>query len=97
MDEAKTQDSLASLEGVFDSNALTRDLEEAGVWFMPIRLLRDKSESLLHPKAGETGRIFAEYPVSLSIFDLSVEAPVEGLASAPQAIVGVQWRDLASQ
>lgn len=94
VDEAKTRDSLASLEGVFDSNARTRDLREAGVWFMPVRLLRDKSDGLLRPKAGETGHIFAEYPVSLSIFDLSVEAPVAGLASAPQAIVGVPWRDL---
>jgi hypothetical protein len=97
VDEAKAQDSLASLEGVFDSNARTSDLEEAGVWFMPVCLLRDKSEGLLRPKAGETGHVFAEYPVSLSIFDLSVEAPVAGLARAPEAIVGVRWRDLVSQ
>ena len=95
VDAAKTEDSLASLEGVFDSNARTRDLIEAGVWFMPVRVLRDKSDGLLQPKTGETGHIFAEYPVSLSIFDLSLEAPVAGLASAPQAIVGVLWRDLA--
>jgi hypothetical protein len=95
VEAAKTEDSLASLEGVFDSNARTRDLIEAGVWFMPVRVLRDKADGLLHPKAGETGHIFAEYPVSLSIFDLSVEAPVAGLASTPQAIVGVPWRDLA--
>jgi hypothetical protein len=95
VDAAKTQDSLASLEGVFDSNARTRDLIEAGVWFRTVRVLRDKSDGLLQPKAGESGRIYAEYPVSLSIFDLSVEAPVAGLASAPQAIVGVPWRNLA--
>jgi hypothetical protein len=95
VDAAKTQDSLASLEGVFDSNARTRDLIEAGVWFRTVRVLRVKSDGLLQPKAGESGRIYAEYPVSLSIFDLSVEAPVSGLASAPQAIVGVPWRDLA--
>jgi hypothetical protein len=95
VDAAKTEASLASLEGVFDSNARTRDLIEAGVWFMPVRVLRDKTDGLLQPKAGEAGHIFAEYPVALSIFDLSVEAPVAGLASAPQAIVGVPWRDLA--
>ena len=95
MNVANIQNSLASLAGVFDSNARTRDLIEAGVWFMPVRVLRDKTDGLLQPKAGETGHIFAEYPVSLSIFDLSVEAPVAGLATAPQAIVGVPWRDLA--
>jgi hypothetical protein len=94
VDAAKTEDSLAMLEGVFDSNARTRDLIEAGVWFMPVRVLRDKADGLLQPKAGESGRIYAEYPVSLSIFVLSMEAPVAGLASAPQAIVGVPWRDL---
>lgn len=82
---------------VFDSNARTRDLMEARVWLMPVRVVRNKTDRLLQPKAGETGRIITVYPVSLSIFDLSAEAPVNELASAPQTSVGVAWRDLALQ
>ncbi len=55
---------------------------------------RDKTDGLLQPRTAETGRIGCYYPVSLSIFDLSTEAPVHGLPTQPDAAIGIPWRDL---
>lgn len=41
--------------------------------------------------AGDTGTIGWHYPVSGSIFDLSKEAPVQGLSALPYGSVGVPW------
>ena len=87
--------SLAGMEGVFDGDTSEGDLRRMGLWNLPVTLLRDKQDGMLQPRAGESGRIAFYYPVSLSVFDLSVEAPVSGLASCPDAAVGVRWRDLA--
>jgi hypothetical protein len=87
--------SLAGLEGLFDGDTSERDLRESGVWGLKVVLLHDKSEGFLQPKAGETGQICCYYPVGLSTFDLSIEAPVMGLASCPDASVGIPWRDLS--
>lgn len=87
--------SLAGMEGVFDGDTSEGDLRRMGLWNLPVTLLREKQDGMLQPRAGETGRIAFYYPVSLSVFELSVEAPVSGLASCPDAAVGVRWRDLA--
>lgn len=88
--------SLAGMEGVFDGDTTETDLRQTGLWGMPVTLLRDKLDGVLQPSAGETGRIKCNYPVELSVFDLSVEAPVFGLSCHPEASVGIRWRDLAA-
>lgn len=87
--------SLAGLEGIFNADTSERDLREAGVWGKHVRLLRAKQDGVLQPGKGEEGRIGCYYPVSLSCFDLSVEAPVNGLPVQPEAAIGIRWRDLA--
>ncbi len=89
------QGSLGGLEGLFDADTTQLDLIETGVWGREIRLLRDKTTGILQPSKGETGRIGCYYPVGLSIFELSIEAPVNGLQSQPEAAIGIPWRDLA--
>ncbi|MDD2465089.1 MAG: WG repeat-containing protein [Desulfobulbus sp.] len=86
--------SLVGVEGIFDADTSERDLKEVGVWGREVRLLRDKTDGILQPGKGETGRIGCSYPVGLSTFDLSVEAPVSGLATQPEAAIGIPWRDL---
>jgi len=86
--------SLAGLEGLFDGDTSERDLREGGIWGLEVVLLRDKTDGLLQPRTAETGRIGCYYPVSLSIFDLSTEAPVHGLPTQPDAAIGIPWRDL---
>ena len=50
-------------------------------------------------RGGDIGRIGWHYPVNGSIFDLSVEAPVEGLSTLPHGALGVpggccgEWSD----
>lgn len=86
--------SLAALEGLFDRDARQRDLGLAGVWGMHVRLIADQDGGILAPRAGETGWISTQYPVGLSCFDLSVQAPVCGMATRPEAVIGVLWRNL---
>lgn len=87
--------SLAGMEGIFNSDTSERDLREAGVWGRQVRLLRGKKDGILQPAKGEEGRIGCYYPVGLSCFDLSVEVPVNGLPTQPEAAIGIRWRDLA--
>ncbi|MDP1613790.1 MAG: WG repeat-containing protein [Sulfuritalea sp.] len=88
--------TLAPLEGLFDNDVRERDLHEAGLWHMRVRLIADKDEGILRPKAGESGYIAAAYPVGLSCFDLSREAPVCGLATNLDAVIGIPWANLAA-
>jgi len=90
---AKTEPSLASLAGVFDHTATMRDLHAAGLLGMQVRLLHDKTEGLF-AAAGSTGRIDTQQPVSLSNFDLRVQAPVMGLTEYDYQVLGVEWEDL---
>ena len=88
--------TLAGLDGVFDGDATQKDLRQAGLWGLKVRVLRDQSETILQPRAGEEGWLRSHYPVGLSCFDLSAEAPVCGLAAQPEAVLGVAWKDLAA-
>ena len=88
--------SLAALEGVFDRDPSNRDLHEAGVWGLRVQVLDNQNEGILRAKAGETGHIATYYPVGLSCFDLSVEAPISSLASHPDAVIGIPWKNLAA-
>lgn len=85
---------LAGMEGIFNADTSERDLREVGVWGRQVRVLRDKKDGFLQPLKGEEGRIGCYYPVGLSCFDLSVEAPVNGLPTQPEAAIGIRWRDL---
>ena len=87
-------DSLAHCAGLFDASTSERDLRTLGLWGQQVRLLADKTEGFLLPRAGEVGRIGAYYPVSLSCFDLRVEVPVNGLPTQPDAAIGIAWADL---
>lgn len=86
--------SLAAMEGICGARTSERDLREAGIWGQEVRLLHAKTDGVLRPGQGEVGRIACYYPVTLSLFDLSVEAPVEGLATQPEAAIGIRWCDL---
>jgi hypothetical protein len=90
---ARSEPSLASLEGLFDHTATLRDLQAAGLMGMRVRLLRGKTEGL-PAAANSTGRIDIQYPVSLSTFDLRVQAPVMGLTEHDYQVLGVEWKDL---
>ena len=43
-------------------------------------------------RAGDIGHIGWHDPVTGSMFDLTVEAPVEGLSTLPHGALGVPWR-----
>jgi hypothetical protein len=90
--QAKQEASLGRLAGEFDASS-ARDLMATGVWSMHVRVLRDQDKGF-RIRAGETGNVFTQYPVSLSTYDLNQEAPVMGLQSASHAVIGVPWEDL---
>lgn len=91
--QAKTESSLACMNGQFESSPTVQLLMQIGVWGLSVRVLRDK-RGLRPIGAGEMGTIFTQYPVSLSCFDINQEAPVMGLSSAPEAVIGIPWGDL---
>ncbi|MCE1183355.1 MAG: WG repeat-containing protein [Rhodocyclales bacterium] len=88
-------ETLARCAGLFDASTSERDLRAVGLWGRQVRLLADKQDGLLHPRAGELGRIGAYYPVGLSCFDLRQEVPVNGLPTQPEAAIGIAWENLA--
>lgn len=45
-------------------------------------------------EAGDVGSIFWQYPVSGSLFELAVEAPVMGLFGRDNQCLGVPWEAL---
>lgn len=94
MQLAKSEASLTRVAGLFDDSTTTRDLMEAGIWFTSVRVLREQDSGIIGIDAGETGTIFTQYPVGLSVFNLSQEAPVQGLQSMPNGVKGIPWGDL---
>lgn len=90
----QSHSSLAAMAGLFDADTTERDLRATGVWGLGVRVLAGHGETSPRAEAGETGRIGAYYPVGLSCFDLSVEAPVHSLPSRPDAVIGISWENL---
>lgn len=88
------KDSLAAMEGILEPHTSEFDLRQSGVWGRRVRLLRGKTTGFHRPSEGEVGYIGCCYPVSLDIFELSTEAPVNSLESCSQAAVGIPWCDL---
>lgn len=92
---AKAAPNLALLTGLFDGNTRARELARLGVWGMRVEVVAFAGCDQRHEKlVGQQGVIMSHYPVSLSTFDLTIEAPLEGLASYPNAVMGVPWAGL---
>lgn len=95
MDAAKSAASLASLAGLFDHTTCEKELASLGLWGMRVEVIAFAGCDQRHEKlVGQQGVIMSHYPVSLSTFDLGIEAPLEGLASYPNAVMGVVWAGL---
>lgn len=95
VDAAKSAASLASLTGLFDHTTSEKELANLGLWGMRVEVIAFAGCDSAHEKlVGQQGIIMSHYPVSLSTFDLSIEAPLEGLASYPNAVMGVTWAEL---
>lgn len=92
--EADPQRRLASLTYLFNSRSDQRDLINAGLWGMKVRIIEDNSWNGHHFKAGDSGMIFWQHPVSASLFELSLEAPVMGLFGLNEQCLGVPWAAL---
>lgn len=86
--------SLAGLRGLFNSNTGQIDLIDAGIWGMEVSIAKDFTWGRWNFKAGDVGSIFWQYPVSGSLFDLAVEAPVMGLFGRDNQCLGVPWEAL---
>jgi hypothetical protein len=92
--QAKTETSLASLEGLFGNWTTTSELYKSGITSISVEVLNEHTNTLLKPRQGDRGYIGVSYPVSLNCFALQIEAPVMGLPCNPNACLGVPWRDL---
>lgn len=86
--------SLACLRGLFGSSTGQPDLIDAGIWGMEVAIADDFTWNGWDFKAGDVGSIFWQYPVSGSLFELAVEAPVMGLFGRDNQCLGVPWEAL---
>lgn len=93
---ADPQHCLSGLIHLFDERTGERDLMTAGLWGMRVEIIEDRQWNGWDFKAGDQGMIFWQYPVSASLFDLAVEAPVMGLFGRDNQCLGVAW-DLLRQ
>ncbi|MCC0008442.1 MAG: hypothetical protein H6876_10025 [Hyphomicrobiaceae bacterium] len=75
-----------------------RDLQEAGLHGLLVRIRLNDALDVVPPHVArcddQEGRIGWSYPVTASIFDFSVEAPVQGLPALPNANIGIPWHCL---
>lgn len=92
--ETDPQRSLAGLTHLFSSRTDQPDLINAGLWGMKVRIAHDTQWGGQDFKAGDIGRIFWQYPVSASVFNLAHEAPVMGLFGLDDQCLGVPWAAL---
>jgi len=89
--DADPQRRLAGLTNLFDKRTGQRDLITAGLWGMRVEIVEDGQWNGWDFKAGDQGMIFLQYPVSASLFNLAVEAPVMGLFGRSDQCLGVAW------
>lgn len=89
--EADPQRSLAGVTHLFGSRTDQRDLINAGLWGMKVRIVEDTQWNGREFKAGDSGMIFWQHPVGASLFDMSLEAPVMGLFGLNEQCLGVPW------
>lgn len=88
---ADPQHRLAGLTNLFGKRTGQRDLITAGLWGMRVEIIEDGQWNGWDFKAGDQGHIFWQYPVSASLFDLAVEAPVMGLFGRNDQCLSVAW------
>ena len=92
--EADPQRRLAGLTYLFNHRTDQRDLINAGLWGMKVRIVEDTQWNGHDFEAGDSGMIFWQHPVSASLFDFSLEAPVMGLFGRDEQCLGVPWAAL---
>jgi len=88
-------DTLAPIAGMLMPNAISdTELEAAGLLGARVQVVADHlgEGRRISLRVGDIGNIGWHYPVTGSLFDLSVEAPVEGLSTLPHGVLGVPWR-----
>lgn len=92
-DAISAAETLQGVVGLLPSYGVgMRDLMACGLWFREVEVISDRREPNSFPVSkGERGSICWHYPVSGSLFDFAVEAPVQGLPSAPHAVIGIPW------
>lgn len=88
---ADPQHRLAGLKNLFGKRTGERDLMAAGLWGMRVEIVEDGQWNGWDFKAGDQGHVFWQHPVSASLFDLAVEAPVMGLFGRDGQCLGVAW------
>lgn len=86
-------DTLAPIAGMLPKNPLgNSELIGCGLWGRSVTVIADSFGPNRWPmRAGDTGTIGWSYPASASVWDLTKEAPVEGLKALPHGSVGVPW------
>lgn len=89
--ETDPQRSLAGLMHLFSARTDQRDLINAGLWGMTVRIAQETHWNGHDFKAGDSGMIFWQHPVSASLFDFALEAPVMGLFGRDEQCLGVPW------
>lgn len=95
VDSAKASASLAALMGLFDGATGETELASLGLWGRRVEVIAFAGSDQAHEKlVGQQGVIMSHYPVGLNTFDLAVEAPIDGLATYPNAVMGVSWAGL---
>lgn len=92
--EADPQRRLAGLMHLFNRRTDQRDLINAGLCGMKVRIVEDTEWNGHDFKTGDSGMIFWQHPVSASLFDFSLEAPVMGLFKRDEQCLGVPWAAL---
>ena len=72
------------------------ELEAAGLLGTQVEVVANHAGDgrLTSLQASDRGYIGWHYPVTASLFDFTVEAPVSGLRALPHGSVGVPWRML---
>jgi hypothetical protein len=87
--------SLASLMNCFDQTMGEKELRKSGIWGRKVVVLTDY-KGFIAIVPGQVGYIGCAYPVSLSMFELSIEAPVTFTISGQDLCRGIPWGDLVS-
>ncbi len=88
--------SLVDVPLYLSSHANEKTLMDAGLWWRPVKLLEPYDTLGVTIPAGTIGHISFSYPITASIFNFELEAPVSGLIKSDTSKVGgIPWHLLA--